>query len=58
MQHEVIDIAEPVQKAILIGSAVISLALGFWALLKGRGSETEHEYYGTKETPKSDKPEE
>lgn len=56
MSNVVIDLAEPVQKGLLIGAAVISLIIGFWAMLKGRGSESEHEYYSYKEPPKVDKP--
>lgn len=57
MTHVLVNLADPVQKGVLIGAAVISLIIGFWAMLKGRGSESETEYYGYKEPPKSDKPE-
>ncbi|NTU54408.1 MAG: hypothetical protein HGA97_12095 [Chlorobiaceae bacterium] len=45
MSHELITIAEPVQNGLLIGTALVSLIVGFWAMLNGRGCETEHRYY-------------
>lgn len=45
MTHVLINLAGPVQNGLIIGTAVISLVAGFWAMVKGRGCDTEHEYY-------------
>jgi hypothetical protein len=46
MSNVLISLAEPVQQSLIIGSGVISIILGFWAMLKGHGCETAHDYYG------------
>jgi hypothetical protein len=46
MSNVIISLAEPVQQSLIIGSGVISIIVGFWAMLKGRGCDTAHEYYG------------
>jgi len=40
---------------ILIGIAVVSLIIGIWAMLRGRGCDTDQEYYGYRDDePKND----
>jgi len=46
MSNVIISLAEPVQQSLIIGSGVISIIVGFWAMLKSRGCETAHDYYG------------
>jgi len=56
MSNVMINLTEPVQQGLIIGAGVISIIVGFWAMFKGRGCDTEQEYYNYKDASRADKP--
>jgi hypothetical protein len=56
MSNAIINLTEPVQHVLIIGAGVIAIIVGFWAMFKGRGCDTEKEYYSYKDTSRAEKP--